>query len=267
MFFLKFLSATFLGAFVGKFMGMIIFYLPQILLEGCEKGREPRDIFKWILEKPFCKSCKHPLSWMEAAPIAGYFFVNGKCLHCGFSLKRYFLLELEMGLLFGLMLSFPITPTMLFILLVTCLLICCFFTDFDYSILPDQLTLTLVWVGLIGSLFPIFLSPQEAIAGAVAGYGIFWMINEIYRYFRGREGMFPGDFKLNAGVGACIGIQLLFPVLAIALLLLIGFSLIKLIYFKKLSTLDFLKKEVAYGCYLSLVAIGTFYLKFFGIIN
>ncbi|HEV8051541.1 MAG TPA: A24 family peptidase [Parachlamydiaceae bacterium] len=267
MFSLKFLTATFIGAFVGKFMGMIIFYLPQILLEGCEKGREPRDILKWILEKPFCKSCKHPFLWMEATPLLGYFIVNGKCPRCGFSLKRYFLLELGIGLLFGLMISFPITPAMFFILLVTCLLMCCFFTDFDYSILPDQLTLTLVWVGLIGSLLPIFLSPQEAIIGAVGGYGIFWMINEIYRYFRGRDGMFPGDFKLNAGVGACIGVKLLFPVLAIALILLLGFSLIKLTYSKTLSTMDFLKQEVPYGCYLSLVAIGAVYLKFVGIIN
>jgi leader peptidase (prepilin peptidase)/N-methyltransferase len=172
------------------------------------------------------------------------------------------------GSFFGLMtLFFPLTPALFFVLIVTCLLICCFFTDFDYFVLPDQLTIPLVWVGLLGSLFPIFISPHEAIIGAFSGYGIFWLMNEIYRYFRQKDGMFPGDFKLNAGVGACIGIKLLLPVLAIALLLLISTTFMQLMKAKNPSVIGFLKKEVAYGCYLSIVAIGTIFLMFFGVFH
>lgn len=264
MTFLQVLLATCLGAFIGRLMGMVVYYLPLILLEGCDKGREPRDIFKWFFQKPFCWSCKHSLSTVDGLPILGYFSSKGECYHCQFSFKRMFILELSIALLFGVMTLFSSFSLLLFfVLLVTCLLVCCFITDFDYTILPDQLTLTLVWVGLIGSLFPMFLSPKEAIIGAVGGYAIFWLLNEIYRYFRHRDGMYPGDFKLNAGVGACIGIDLLLPVLAIALVLLVVVSLAQVMIANKDSKESFLHKQVSYGCYLSIVSIATLFLLFY----
>jgi len=257
-----------LGAFVGKYIAMLTYYLPQILLEGCDKGREPRDIFKWFFQKPFCWSCKKPLPRAGGVPILGYFSLKGECPHCKFSIRRMFILELLVAFIFGTLTLFSsFTPTLIFVLIVTCLLICCFITDLEYSLLPDQLTLALVWVGLLGSLLPVYLSPQEAIIGAVGGYGIFWIINEIYRFFRQRDGMFPGDFKLNAGIGACIGFKMLLPVLVIALLLLIVITMIKILSSKESNEGSFLHKEVCYGCYLSVVAVTTLFLMFFGAFN
>ena len=264
MLYLIVLLSTCLGAFIGKLIGMVTFYLPPILLEGCELGREPRDILRWAFQKSFCWNCKNPRALLEGIPILGYFYTKGKCNHCDFFYKRYFILEIGMGIFFGATALFSSsTASLFFVWIVISLLVCCFLTDYDYSILPDQLTQGLVWTGLIGSLFPIFLTPSEAITGASAGYGIFWMINEIFRYFRHQDGMFPGDFKLNAGVGACIGIKLLLPVLAIALLLLIAFTFAKFIRSEKRTAIGFLKKEVSYGCYLSIVASGAILFLFF----
>lgn len=262
------LLASCVGAYVGKFMAMIITYLPPILLEGCDKGREPRDIFKWFWQKPFCFNCKQSMPTKQGIPIVGYLSALQKCPKCKFSFKKTFALEISIALLFGLLtLFFGLSASLVFVCTAICILICCFFTDYEYSILPDQLTLLLVWVGLVGSLFHIFLEPHQAILGAIAGYGIFWILNEIYYYFRHKVGMYPGDFKLNAGVGACIGIKLLLPTLVIAFILLIVTSLVQILSVKKPLEGSFLHKAVSYGCYLSVVAISVLLLLFFGFLS
>lgn len=268
MIFLSALLAVCIGAFVGKFMAITVHYLPQILLEGCDKGREPRDIFKWFFQKPLCLNCHHDISWLENMPIAGYLITKGKCPHCQHaSGRQVFWLELGVALLFGVTaLIFGLDAAALFVLVATCLLICCFITDFEYGILPDQFTLSLIWVGLIGSLNPIFIPPQEAILGAIGGYLVFWAINEIYRYFRNFDGMFPGDFKLNAGLGACIGFKLLLPVLVISLLLLVVVAIMRILWLQRLPEAGDMHKEIAYACYVTIVAVMVLYLKLSGII-
>ncbi len=268
MTFFNVLLAICIGAFVGKFIAMVGYYLPKILLEGCDKGKEPRDIFKWFFQKPFCLQCKHPFAGCSGLPIIGYYTLQGKCPNCTFSQRRGFILELCVAAIFGTLTLFAgVNLPLIFVLLALCLLMCCFLTDLDHMILPNQLTLALTWLGLIGSLFPVFLSPQEAIAGAVGGYGIFWLLNEIYRFFRHREGMYPGDFKLNAAIGACIGLKLLLPVLAISLMLLFVITLVRVLGAKKPQTESVLYKEVAYGCYLSAVTMVTLVLLLFGVIT
>lgn len=252
---------------MGKFMALTTHYLPPILLEGCDKGREPNDIFKWFFQKPFCWECRHPASPSCNIPVLGYFLLKGRYPACQHPMElKVPILEIGIALLFGISaLFYPIDFRLLFILTTSCLLICCFVTDFEYGILPDQLTLTLVWVGLIGSLYPVFLSPQEAILGAVGGYGIFWGFNALYRMLRKYDGMFPGDFKLNAGIGACIGFKMLIPVLIISMAALIAITVVKVVFFSKSTNTghlysDILYKEVPYACYTSVVAIMAMYL-------
>lgn len=170
-------------------------------------------------------------------------------------------LEILLALLFFLSACFfPIGPQLIFTLCVSCLLICCFITDYEHGILPDQFTLSLVWVGLVGTLYPVFIEPQEAILGAVFGYGFFWLSNVIYRYFRGVEGMYPGDFKLNAGIGACLGLKLLFTILFASSILLLIVTALRFLFSKKDSKLDFLYQEIPYGCYASVVTIGSLFI-------
>jgi leader peptidase (prepilin peptidase) / N-methyltransferase len=266
--FLHVLLAFCLGAFAGRFMLVVVRYLPAILFKGPSKGNEPRDIFKLFFEAPLCWSCRHSIDWSYNVPILGYLLMRGRCPYCQSPLGvNRFWLEFSVALLFaGTVLFFSLSPLVLFVLGVNCVLICCFITDYEHGILPDQFTLTLVWVGLIGSLYPMFISPQKAIMGAVGGYGIFWIMNEVYRYFRNREGMYPGDFKLNAGIGACVGLKMLFPILGISFLLMIIFSLSRFLYAHRSLNPSYLHKEIAYGCYSTVMTQAVIYLMLFGFI-
>lgn len=233
MLFFYVILAMGVGAFVGKFMEYVLHELPPILLSENRGQKEPRDVLKGFYRAPFAPSQR----------------------------KNYFLV-IGMAVLYGItVLAFSASLASIFVLIISSLLICCFFTDFEHGILPDQLTLSILWIGLLGSLSPIFVTPKEAIIGAILGYGIFWLINELYRLLRGFDGMFPGDFKLNAGLGACFGIKMLLPVLILSLLLIIFVAIGKMIWYRKLPDSQELHKEVAYSCYVSIVAILALYLK------
>lgn len=226
------LLVAIIGFYVGRFMAMTIHYLPLILLEGCDQGREPRDIFTWFFQK------NHPMNF------------------------RVLPFQWGVAALFGLStLIFGVSVPLIFVLSVSCILICCFFTDYEHGILPDQLTLSLVWVGLIGSLNPVFVYPTEAIIGAVAGYGIFWVFNTIYRYFRHQEGMYPGDFKFNAGIGACVGFKVLLPILFFSFALLIVVTLVQHFFRKEAVDSKYLSREVPYACFVSIVIFVALFLR------
>lgn len=254
MYILNLFIAAIIGAFFGKFLATTARFLPKILLDD-NSEEEPAHVFKRFFKKPCCWHCNHLLSWRENAPIIGYLATAGKCPHCQspISLKT-FVLEIVFAAIFGTaMLFFSIDWHLIFILSVLSLLTLCFITDFEHSILPDQFTLTLVWVGLLASLFPIFISPTEAIVGAVGGYGIFWFSNAVYRLARGREGMYPGDFKLNAGIGACFGIKWLLFILTISMFLLVVVTVIRFFVLNKKTAGGFFFQEAPYGCYAALV--------------
>jgi leader peptidase (prepilin peptidase)/N-methyltransferase len=139
--------------------------------------------------------------------------------------------------------------SLFFALSVTFLSIFCFYSDFQKGVLLDVCTLGLVWIGLIASLFSWIVSSQEAILGAALGYSFFWAFNALYRAVRGKEGMYPGDFKLNAGIGACVGVKWMLPTLFLALLLLLAFSFGKFILLKRDERKRFLSQEMPYGCF------------------
>lgn len=236
------LLALALGAFIGRFMGIATRLLPPILLGEAPEEREPSYILERFLKKP---QCPH----QSFLPLVGFFYRQEGCNECQ---EAPFGFELGIALLFGVSaLVFPATLSLGFILAASCLLICCFVTDYAQGILPDQFTLGLVWLGLIGSLAPIFITPAEAITGSALGYGIFWLLNALYKWVRGREGMYPGDFKLNAGIGALVGPEglLIVVICSMVLLLITAFA-------KRWS----FNQEVPYGCYASIVAILFLYM-------
>lgn len=266
MIILEVLMMFIVGAYVGKLMAMVVYYLPPILLEGCDKGREPDDIWTWFFSHPFCWKCQKQQDLKAGIPLIGTYF-HSSCPECHFFYKRRLFLEAAMAIYFAVMVILtPISLPLIFVLIATAFLICCFFTDLDYGVLPDQLTMSLLWVALIGTLVPIFATPQEAIIGSVAGYGVFWFLNVIYRLVRKFDGMFPGDFKLNAAVGAAVGYKLLYPILMVAFALLVIYAGLKFYVFHRLSASHVLNKEVSYGCYLAIAAIGGLHLLFFGFI-
>src|SRR5688572_2585051 len=94
---------AFLGAIVGKFMAMSAYYLPEILFEGCDKGREPRDIISWFFHKPHCWQCQHPFNRLENAPILGYLYLKGTCPYCHRMIgTRLLSLEIGMAIFFAI---------------------------------------------------------------------------------------------------------------------------------------------------------------------
>lgn len=215
-----------MGACAGRLASSAAKELPPILLE--DKG-EPLDVFKRMFNQP------------------------------GFGS-----IEIITTLFFGIALFFlPLSIELFFVLAASCLLIVCFATDYEHGILPDQLTLSLMWLGLLASLSHVFISPEEAIQAAALGYGIFWLINFIYKTFRGFDGMFPGDFKLNAGIGACLGLQGLGTVVGISFILLISFAVFQLISQRNEKLSSLLYKEIPYGCFASIVAIAYMILALY----
>jgi leader peptidase (prepilin peptidase) / N-methyltransferase len=248
-----------LGSFIGKFMAFTSKYLPKILLD--EIG-EPDDVWKWFFQKPHCRSCRHPRTLPESLPILGYVIQKGKCRYCRKPIgSKGVFLEIAMALIFGLsVLFFPLTLHMIFVFFMTTFLILCFITDFEHGILPDQFTQPMVWAGLIVSLIPLFIPPAEAIIGAAGGYGIFWIFNVAFRSYRGVDGMYPGDFKLNAAIGAGLGFKWVLVILVISFFLLILVTATQFFFGKKQNDKSFLRQEAPWGCYSSLVAIVILYI-------
>lgn len=233
--FLNPIIGAIIGAVVGRFIAFATLELPKILMDENDE-REPRDL---ITQFFLSKKSKQP---------------HG---------KRFLILECITALLFGVTLAFfPLTVSTVFVLATSSLLIAAFITDYEHGILPDQITLTLLWLGLIGSLFPVFVTTKQAILGAVLGYGIFWGVNEIYKFFRGFDGMFPGDFKLNAAIGAIVGIRWLIPIILISFVLLVLISTVSYILRQRKIDVKLLHQESPYGCYSSITTIAVFYLFF-----
>ncbi len=261
MLFFYVIVAITVGAYLGKFIASLTRELPVFLLEGCKEGGELRDVFHSCFTTSHCSQCQYPFLGWSDVPIIGYLSIQGHCPNCKRKIKkREWLIEVGLAILFGLtILFFSLTPMTLFVLSSSALLICCFMTDYEYCILPDQFTLTLLWLGLFFSLYHVFIDSHEAIIGAIVGYSIFWFINEIYRFFRHTNGIFPGDFKLNAGIGACVGYKAILIVLAISMVLLIIGTIIQFIYIHRKLDKEYLRKEASFGCYASVVAMAALY--------
>jgi leader peptidase (prepilin peptidase)/N-methyltransferase len=267
MMILNAIIAGILGAYVGKFLFVTIHNLPSILLDD-EEG-DPREIFAIFFNESICAKCNHVTTFIERTPIIGRLLTHGKCHYCNKNFEKLALyLEIGVATLFFLSaLFFEMNSHLIMVLIAVCLLICSFITDFEHGILPDQFTLSLVWLGLIGSLFPLFVTPEQAIAGAAAGFGGFWVFNLFYLSLRNMDGMFPGDFKLNAGIGALLGIKWLFVTVAASMILLVIVTLYQAFSQKGKSTYSLLTKEAPYGCYSSVVTTVVLYLMLIGIIS
>lgn len=244
-----------IGAFVGRFLAFVSYHLPLALYE--EPGAiETEEIVPRALGKPFCWHCGHLHSILEGLPLYDIY-----CTHCEVAVdKQKGIIEFFTAFLFAATLFFfPLTLETFFVLAVGCFLIVAFFTDYKEMLLPDQVTLPLLWLGLAGSLVPVFVRSQEALLGAILGYTLFWGFNIFYRYFRSLEGMYPGDFKLNAAIGACVGVGGLMQIISVTFAILLIVTV--LLYLLKNRRVDsaLLFEEVPYGCYSSMTTLVFLY--------
>ena len=219
-----------LGLLIGSFLNVVVFRLPKMMerqwaaecaeLSG-KDGESTEDAapFNLVVPRSRCPKCAHPIAWYENIPVASYAFLRGKCSSCNTAISaRYPLVELVTGgLFFYCAWVFGATPTGLIWCAFSAALLTLALIDWDTTLLPDDITLPLLWMGLIAAAvhwIPVTLN--SALWGAVAGYLSLWSIYWAFKLATGKEGMGYGDFKLYAALGAWFGWQTLIPIILMA---------------------------------------------------
>jgi leader peptidase (prepilin peptidase)/N-methyltransferase len=216
--------AGLLGLVVGSFLNVVILRLPARLMHDWRQqsrellelepdggARPPPGI---VREPSHCPHCKHPLGPLENIPLLGWLMLRGHCRYCGVAISmQYPLVELLCGICSAIVLwKFGLGWQAGAALLLTWTLIALAGIDLRTQLLPDQMTLPLLWLGLILSLFPLFVASSTSILGAVVGYLSLWSIYWLFKLATGKEGMGYGDFKLLAALGAWMGVGALLPI-------------------------------------------------------
>lgn len=234
-----------LGLVVGSFLNVVILRLPrrmqQELHAACrelngEAAAPPSN--KWfgleylITPPSSCPHCGHKISAWENIPLVSYFFLKAKCSQCGTHISsRYPIIEAITGI-FSLVVAIQFGPSIetTLVLILTWGLIAMSVIDTEHQLLPDVLTIPLLWLGLIANQFELFASPSDALLGAIAGYLSLWLVFHVFYLLTGKEGIGYGDFKLFALFGAWSGWQLLPQILLLSSLVgaLIGVGMILL---------------------------------------
>lgn len=208
-----------LGVIVGSFLNVLIHRLPKMMqaewVAQCAELRNepPPETRRYNLMVPrsACPACHHSITAIENIPVLSWLMLGGKCSACKTRISpRYPVVELLTACLsVAVVWKFGPTWQALGGLIFVWTLIALAFIDFDTALLPDSLTLPLLWLGLMFNLASIFTSLPEAVAGAMAGYLLLWSIFWLFKLATGKEGMGYGDFKLFAAIGAWLGWKLL----------------------------------------------------------
>jgi len=188
------------------------------------------ETFNLAVPRSRCPTCGTEIKSWQNIPLISYLFLGGKCGKCRSNISiRYPLVEL-VTMLLSLIVAWHFGPTPQAILgiIVTWFLVAMSMIDFDTQLLPDSLTLPLMWIGLIAALLPIFTDLRSAVIGAACGYMILWTIYQLFKIITGKEGMGFGDFKLLAALGALLGWQALPSIILLSSLVgaIVGLSLI-----------------------------------------
>ncbi|TCV83000.1 prepilin peptidase [Sulfurirhabdus autotrophica] len=227
-----------LGLMVGSFLNVVIYRLPLMMQRDWKaqcadlKGEVLPALPPLTLSIPrsACPSCGHKITAAENIPLLSYFFLRGKCSQCHAPIGiRYPVVELITGLLSGIMAwHFGFSAAGVAAIVFTWVLIALTFIDFDTQLLPDSITLPMIWAGLLLNLWNIYVPLSAAVIGAVAGYLSLWSVYWLFKLATGKEGMGFGDFKLLALIGAWLGWQMLPLVILLSSVVgaVVGISLI-----------------------------------------
>jgi leader peptidase (prepilin peptidase)/N-methyltransferase len=216
-----------LGLLIGSFLNVVIYRLPMIMeaqwkaecadLAGHEASTAAP--FNLLVPRSRCQKCAHQLSWFENIPIFSYLVLRGQCRHCHDSVSlRYPVIELATGALFFFCAwHWGANPTALAWSGFAAALLTLGMIDWDTTLLPDNITLPLLWAGLIvAALGWTQVHLADSLWGAVGGYMSLWLVYWGFKLATGKEGMGFGDFKLFAALGAWFGWQALVPIILMA---------------------------------------------------
>jgi leader peptidase (prepilin peptidase)/N-methyltransferase len=226
---LLFIAVAFLFALlVGSFLNVVIYRLPIMMerswREQCRELAEtqtadiPEGRFDLLAPRSRCPACGHRITALQNIPVLSYLVLGGKCAGCGTRIPlRYPVIEFSTALLSGVVAwRFGFGLEALAAIGMTWTLVAISVIDIDHQYIYDNMVLPLIWAGLALSLFHpldgaerLFIAPQSAIVGALAGYLSLWSVYHLFRILTGKEGMGYGDFKLLAALGAWLGWQML----------------------------------------------------------
>lgn len=232
--------ATLLGLFVGSFLNVVIHRLPRMMerewhAQAAELRGEPAveaEHFNLATPRSRCPHCGHQIGAIENIPVVSYLLLRGRCRHCSAPIgKRYPIIEALNAALSGYV-AWHFGPGAAAIggLLFLWAMVALAFIDLDTQLLPDQITLPLLWLGLVFNLGATYTSLPAAVIGAMAGYLALWSVYWLFKLATGKEGMGYGDFKLLGAIGAWLGWQLLPLTILLSSLVgaVVGISLIVL---------------------------------------
>ncbi|MBU2919688.1 A24 family peptidase [Psychrosphaera sp. F3M07] len=218
-------SVTVLSLLVGSFLNVVIYRLPKMMenewhcdcrellkdeLKKPSKGKAEQtpEMFNLVKPDSHCPSCNAPVKAWQNIPVLSYLLLKGQCGTCHNKIsKRYPAIELLTAVASAVIAyKFGYSAQSLMLIPITWVFVSLIFIDIDHMLLPDQLTLPVLWAVLVASHWTVFLTPMETIWGAVAGYLCLWTIYWVFKLVTGKEGMGHGDFKLLAVIGAIVGV-------------------------------------------------------------
>ncbi|MHB8534381.1 MAG: prepilin peptidase [Sulfuricaulis sp.] len=208
------------GLAIGSFLNVVIHRLPvmlerrwqnqcQELLESDQSSVTSSDRYDLVAPRSRCPHCNHAITALENIPVLSYLWLRGKCSECRKPISwRYPLVEILTGFLSAFVAwRFGFSAAALAGLILTWCLIALTFIDYDRQLLPDDITLPLLWAGLIFNIFAVSATLLSAVIGAACGYVSLWLVYQVFKLVTGKEGMGYGDFKLFAALGAWLGWQ------------------------------------------------------------
>ena len=219
-----------LGLIIGSFLNVVIFRLPQILyrewkqqcseLLECTTSPDTQNSERYnlIVPRSRCPNCKITIRALDNIPVLSFILLGGKCRNCQQSISyRYPAIEIFTAVI-SVMVAwrFGLSPQVVFALILTWALICLSVIDFDHQLLPDDISLPLLWLGILCNYFGLFTDIYSSVLGAIIGYLLFWFIFKGFKMLTGKVGMGYGDFKLLAMLGAWMGWQSLLLIILIA---------------------------------------------------
>ena len=235
--------AVMIGLLVGSFLNVVIYRLPKMMERDwrmqCHEFLDMPppatagsgfDVFNLAKPDSHCPHCKHRISALENIPVFSYLWQRGKCKHCQAPISlRYPIMECVTATLSCLVVDYyGFSWLTLALLVFTWILIVLTMIDVDHQLLPDDLTLPLLWLGLLVNIKGAVVPLPDAVLGAIGGYLVLWVVYWAFKLLTGKEGMGYGDFKLLAAIGAWTGWQMLplVVLLSSAIGAVVGISLI-----------------------------------------
>lgn len=212
--------AALFGALIGSFLNVVIYRLPVMMEREWQsqakeilelENNEQQEPFNLVVPNSRCPHCGHKIRPWENIPVFSYLFLRGGCSNCGAHISaRYPIIEFSTAVLSVLVIAkFGLNLTGVLVCFFTYALIALSMIDYDTQLLPDDITLPLLWAGLIVNYFGFITTLDSALFGAVLGYLSLWSVYQAFKLVTGKEGMGFGDFKLLAALGAWLGWQIL----------------------------------------------------------